>query len=362
ELDYANIGEGHFSDARGAALGGAGVAMPYGIASMVVNPALLHAYDRSEANHKFGVFAGYGRDSLFKAEIVPAGFWYCQPTIGSAGLSYRLLQQSATNNQYEINLVHSQRFFDKSLSQGPVDYGLAIRYQKTNWIAPGVLDSLYSYHRDTIKIVDSTFSDYEFNKHVRQQRLIVDLGFFQATFADNIDFGVTLKNLLGYQWNEANPYPADTIIPKKTAPIINGGTTQARVIESLDSLYYVRSYKQSQGWQDWTYKNILLGICIHKNLSNRAIIISIPADLELVSLFNRKQKTGYIFRCGAELAFPNNFFLRAGYAHAPSVYYQGLPLNMVSQFSGGAGFKTDYFALDFYFKPGEWGLAGTVEF
>jgi hypothetical protein len=40
---------------------------------------------------------------------------------------------------------------------------------------------------------------------VRDRRLLLDIGFFQENVWPNIDFGLTMRNLLGYVWSSENP-------------------------------------------------------------------------------------------------------------------------------------------------------------
>jgi hypothetical protein len=362
ELDYPYLGEGHFFDGRSMALGGAGCALPYGISSTPLNPALLETFDRMREHAHGGVYAGFGRDSMFSSTIFPAGIWYTQPLLGSTGLGYRFLQRSDTNSQSEFSLTHSKRFFEKSLSQGPVDYGLALRYEKTEWVSENVLDSLYKYHYDSTQtLIGSSYSDWSALKHIRQGRLVLDLGFFQSSIAEHLDFGITFKNLLGYAWTQTNPYVAETLIVLEKDTITLDNQQYIRIKKSLDSVYYVHEYKQSEHWFDLRYKNILTGICFHNTISDM-VSIAIPADLEFTSLFDSRQKKGVIFRVGLEAVVNQVIYLRGGYARAPLTFYDGEEIKAISRFSGGAGFHTEFFNVDLYLTVGQWGLAASTAF
>ncbi len=353
-----------FSDARSAAMAGAGCALLGPMSAATLNPALPNAFLVNNQITRGVISLGYARDSLFGEHVVPEGICYNLGSAGTIGISYRYLRQSATHYQHEGTLNLSGRLFEKSLSQGAVDYGISIRYERTRWIRTD-LDSAFSLRTDTTAPIARIFSGLPAEGTVFDQRFIVDLGFFQKNVADRLDFGLSVHNLLAYAWKEHSPTLLTQHIPLSYA--INDTTHRvdsSQVTSYLDSNYYSWQSEKTQGWLPASYRRITVGIAYTTPILEDKVTLIIPADLAFIGLFDRGTPTRMTLRAGVEARFLGYYALRFGYASAPMVVSLGELISKGSKINenliiGGGGFSVSPFAADLYISKNNWGLTLT---
>lgn len=354
-----------FVNAGSAGLAGAGCAIPGGITAVYSNPALPNAYHKYYHEKKISLSTGYGRDSLFKELILPIGFCFTGENMHTEGMLFRYLKNTDNSFLREITVNWSAQLYDGS-KQGAVEQGFNLRYEKMEWETTG-FDTLWSYHRDSAgSVIDSIFSGYVSDGKIKENRLMVDVGFYQRDVLENIDFGVTFNNLFGYLWNKEKPTTTTKKIVLKQDTLITDTDTTFITTEYLDSNYYVLDYRKSRGRIPGTYRFLTIGTALRSRIFNNTIGILIPFDLRFIGLFDRKIKTRVAILTGIEVNILKNFFVRFGYTTQPDNIQMDILKNKkekikVRSISGGAGVFFDTFSIDFYAKDRDtWGGDLTV--
>jgi len=342
-----------FFSAMSAGLGGAGTAIPYGIANGFINPALVYSY-RSDVDKVHGtVMAGYGRDSIFDRHIAPFGANYSNPD-GALGIFYRPMVSGTFGDVQEWILNLSGRLFDNATQQGPVDFGLNIRFDDYDWTTPTmpmlrdrkiIFDST-GQAIDTLFIGDRTSANTE--GMIRDRRLIFDVGFFQSDVAPNLDFSLTSLNLAGYRITQEKP---DVEVTYDTI----GDTI-------LQDISYGDDEIKNQGWIKSPHRTITVGMAYHIDLTNNALRFSFPFDVEVLGLFESNVKTAFTLYSGVQVRVKDMVFLRFGYARAPgSIVANAEKLPLKNFFSGGAGVSIDPVTFDFFITEDRWGVNGQFD-
>lgn len=344
--------------ARSSALGYAGVAVACGPATAFLNPALLNASDSNRPATEFTV--SYGRDSLFEQHITSAGMCTrISPRLGIGGM-YRYLAAADQFIHHDVTLTLSGRLFRESFNQGAVDIGINFRWERMKSAA--TFTDSYAEYGDSFRRSDghvlfpadtligsSSRIDYDEN------RFLADIGFFQNEIANNIDFGVVLKNLAGYKISKNKPvlkrrqtfFPVDTL-----AGSVSQGTDTTGYVDSLTI-----EAENSSGWMKGNLRSVTAGFSLHKQLVRKKILIQIPLDFEFFGLLDGTMSTHTMLRTGAELWIRQSYCLRFGYARAPMMYTVS-DLENHNLFSGGAGVRFDRLSLDLFIKGSqEWGFA-----
>jgi hypothetical protein len=174
------------------AMAGSGIAIERGIASCLLNPALPNAYSRDHELKFMTLAGGYGRDNVFTSRTVPLGFSLTIPHTGTIGVLGRDMSAGENQNQYEATLSLSGRMFENNQNQGPVDIGVNVRYERAHWVTDG-FDTLRSavYDVNGAQFVrDSALTpgpSYIRSGDLQQDRLMVDVGFYQSRIADYVE-------------------------------------------------------------------------------------------------------------------------------------------------------------------------------
>jgi hypothetical protein len=343
ELDLILSPQRSFYSAGVKSLGDAGVANPIDLTSGFINPALVYSYLRKNNNKKGNISTGYGRDSLFDAHIIPFGIGYCTGD-GALGGFYRALisKQKRIQNEFVVNM--SGMLFAPSLDEsgnvamGQVDFGLNFRYDIFSWKTRtlGPFDSLPAINDAKIK----------------QKRLILDMGLYQSNIANNLDFALTIRNLLGYLWTDESPVVKDSL-HKEFLP---GGDS---IVNSVP--YYSYKTEKNKGWLENEYRTLTLGIVYH--MGGGAYQVSIPIDFEMLGLFDKHVRNLYVFRGGIEVTIQKHFSIRLGYSRTPGPIQSAWnEVKKMNVFTGGAGIAIDPVALDFYLSDGSFGTSVSCNF
>jgi hypothetical protein len=346
-------------DYRRAALGWSGCALTGGVEAAFQNPALPNAFARINNTRGLMAMSGYGRDDFFSGHIVMGGAAVVKPEKYTAGGLGRYLNGGEGNTDYAAELFYSARLFETSLSQGAVDAGLGLRFEKSSWevggfptlysIAHPIFDgentSLYGSH-----VLDSqTIS----SGRLRNQRLVLDVGFYQAKISDNVDFGLVLHNALGYQWSEQSPAPRTHTYLSDTVDV----PQQWQVVQVDQNRYEPGTSTTGEEWMSSGLRRLTMGVVVHSTLMDEALQVQIPVDLELLGLFEKGADKHALFRCGIEGLFRERIYGRFGFSRAPeqTVRGQSLPDN-VNEFSGGFGLQLNVLRIDCFIAPESWGV------
>lgn len=365
DLDMIYTTQHTFADVRSAGMGGSGVAVPGGITSTFLNPALVNTYVRMNEIASVLTTVAYGRDPVFADHVVPGGVSYSGDGVGTLGSAWRYLRDGESKNQYEAVVCYSGTLFEQSLDQGAVDFGVNLHYQQVAWVTHDFAD----LHRRTEKLiardsvtVDMVVSDSADEGKYRAYRILLDIGMFQAQVSDNIDFGVTFHNALGYEWFKERPhltvrdsFVVDTLLVGLSDTIFS---TQEAVYDSS----YTPGYVKGRDWVDKWYRRLTVGAAYRTSVLEENVGLTIPVDLEIIGLFDRGNKTHFVFRSGIEARIKENYILRFGYARQPKRLLRGVrKLENQNQFFGGAGFHLSPVSADFYFGKEQWALGVSFE-
>jgi hypothetical protein len=343
-------------DMRINGFAGAGCGLLEGISGIYANPALPHAFGTANPSRHFVIEAGYGRDRIYSQHIIPAGA-SCMlgKEAGTVGLLYRYLRSDEERSQHEAVLNYSSRLFEKSTAHGAVDYGVNIRYERANWQLKS-FDSIPSIitRRDSTQyvVVDTTWSGFDGPGAQRDNRLLLDIGFYQAYIAERLDFGLTFTNLLGYVWRERHPY---------TREFPYGDSTYS------DSTAYVDATERSEGWIDAAHRCLSVGVAFKTPILSDNVKVIIPFDLEFLGLnfFEHDTPTRVTLRTGIEASFLDHYALRFGYARAPRKVIMRDVRNKDKKindniFTGGGGASVAPFSADFYIGLNEFGISARI--
>lgn len=359
-------------DVRAAGTARAGVAIPGGIGSASTNPALPRAYARGLDLKGLMASAGYGRLPVFDRHVVPAAIAFNSEEYGLFGLCGRYLDGGTQQRQYELSVVYSGRMFDKSMDQGAVDFGVAIRYERMRWMYTG-LDTLFSRHfsRSTDSEIgfvnDSIWPDTQVPSHgyLFQQRLILDVGLYQAKISDRVDFGVVFHNVLGRYWNQERPQVKSNVTDEQKAHVYDEqGIPFDRVDEYvLETHYSDTMSKVSSDWLASNHRRITAGIAFTTPILDDKVWLVVPVDLEMIGIFDRSFKTRFLFRSGVEAVIQERFAARLGYAREPEDVMRGdgddFP-KYSNVLTAGAGVIFSPVAIDFAVARSRWLVSVSV--
>jgi hypothetical protein len=348
-----------FVNARTAAMAGAGCALLDGAGAADVNPALPNAYATYRGGLHLSAAAGYGRDSVFRF-ILPGAIVLCLGDYGSAGAFARWLKRDDRHYQYEGAATWSGRLFEKSMTQGAVDLGVNVRFERTWWE-----DSLHTvrylrphWDADTHVVYDTlAVSPPGPLGRWREDRLLLDVGFYQKEVAEHVDFALVCHNLLGYRWNLNLPGLASEAAGADSLDM-------AHILERDTMLFKDRT--ESRDWLSGAYRRVTVGIAFSAPIWHDQAVLAVPADVDFMGLFESGVKMRLAVRIGAELTFMEYFHLRGGYAYAPTAMsiadmYDGARRPHKNLLRAGAGFRTNNVMVDFYMARNEWGAtAGTA--
>jgi hypothetical protein len=360
EPDYFMMSQNSFHSPVAKALGNAGVAHPADIASGLINPALNYSSIRYK--ERGGALSlGYARDTFFTKHIVPVGIEFATPE-GSLAFFYRYLNGKQYTRKHEYILSISSQLSgaddESERKSGPVDFGANARYEvlsvKHRNIGPflnriSVWDSASALKTDSVTGSVGVIS----NSWQRIYRLYLDIGFFQADVLPNLDFGLTLRNLFGYEWNSK-------------APIIRDSTKSYKIGKDsvMEQLYvYTNETLKEEGFIEKEKRLITIGLLYHLLNNSTIFHINVPVDIEIIGLLDKKIKNQYTIRCGIEGVIKDKIFLRAGYTKAPEfikIYQENLKYSNL--FSFGGGVKIDPIACDFYITKDAFGIGTSYTF
>ncbi len=326
-------------------LGDAGIAFPLDISGGMINPALAYSYRKSVQDVHGSVFSSYGRDSTFDNHIMPLGASY-STSEGAMAFYYRLLKDKGEMRQNEFVFNISGQLSGNSETQGAVDLGVNLRLENFKWgdrplgsLPQRVLfrDSTGEWSGDSV----NRWSEDSERGSVMERRLLLDIGFFQENVWPNIDFGLTMRNLLGYVWSAENP---DTAFSERIVSPESADEDTALV----RTYYYKSGVDKSRGWTSGKYRGLAAGIVYHLPLGQN-FKLSFPIDFEFIGLFDKKIKNRAIFRGGIQGKISQNFYLRVGYSRAPEFLLTGINgFKNINVFTGGGGIAIAPVKLDFY--------------
>jgi hypothetical protein len=354
ETDHILLAAEHIpATSRSAALGGSGTALADGLSCVLLNPSLFHSYN-------VGVSAGivssimYGTgEERFGKHLMTASAGARLLEALSLGVVYRYLKASADSsmdNQVVLNV--SGRLFDRSLTEGMVNAGINIRYEKLSW-TESLLDTLYSISYLSAQKSDTSLS----GGHAERRRLALDIGLYQKDLGEGLDFGVTFHNVLGYSWSQESP----TRIDRDT--VIHDTLNPAATVDSILVSEYAAGTSSYNLWQKKYCRRLTAGIAFHKEVLEGKAEILLPFDLEIFNFLDFKTHQHFSVRTGMEVCISGKYSLRFGYARAPEAYPELMDdLKNGNIFSGGAGLRISRFGADLYIRQRAWGLAGTLTF
>ena len=351
-----------FISAASEGLGGAGCALPWNVQSVFANPALLYSCRNGAASVSRSAAFGYGRDSLFDRYIVPVGMSYVRQR-NAVAVGFRALSSSAGLDEYEATATLCRRVWGSADEIGPVDLGANIRFAYADGKRSSfdTLATVFSFEtpsgaktrpdsivRDGLPPASGMF---------REDRLLLDLGFFKPEIAENIDFGLTIKNLAGFFWGIEAP---DTI---KSAGTV--GTVQDTVTVVRTSAGYGGGSRRYAGMVPGKYAVFSAGLNYRFPAAENDISFCFPADVDFYGLLDRKVKQVAAFHLGVQAHFSREFFLRIGYSLAPSILpadFQTIPL--INNVSFGASILPPGLpvAIDCYFSHYDWGMNAAVDY
>jgi len=287
-------------------LAGAGTALPLGGFQGLVNPALT-AVVGAAAN---GVLsAGYGRDPAFDRLALPFGAVVTEKQ-GALGGFYRFLNgKHGTVHDGVLNMAG--RMFEQVDEQGPVDFGVNVRYEQSKW--------RHSFSSDSGQTTNDVTA--------HSKSILLDIGFYQTHILPGLDFSLVAANLNGYRW--------------------------------LDS----DSTDKQRGGMGWGYCSVIVGAAYSLPLLNGDLLFQLPIDLEFTNLFNKSAESECTLRTGLDARIIKMFNLRFGYALAPED-----PLDLIRDFDhknlffGGIGVFVKPVQVDFFAGKNEFGASASYWF
>jgi len=332
---------------RYAGLANSGSALPGGVMSAFLNPALPRAF--AIENDLKGLSAGveYGRDNVYRNHIFPAGISYSNSEAGTYGVAARYLEGGSDKKEYDAMLFYSGKLFDQSTTQGRVDFGIALRYEKARW-STGRPDTLFN-KRFVNGTVDSnsieTGAVYNGNGEIVDQRFICDIGFYQSNVANNLDFGLVLYNVFGHRWLSEKPR------------VVGEQTTQNDSI--ADSTYeYLSKAEKTDAWLQKHSRRMKVGLLFSSEVLEGKMTLRIPLDVDFFGIFDRDYKTKLTIRFGVEATYREFISARFGLARQPEEVLRSdskLPKN-TTVITGGAALHIKMIQADFNFARGVIGV------
>jgi hypothetical protein len=342
-------------------MGGAGCAMLDDIGSSLVNPALLNAWNRTIENSHWSVWAGFGNDSLFSA-VTPVGASRYIPGVGTFGLMGRYDRNSPSTFEQEGALVFSTRLFEHTVSKGGIDCGITLKGQNMSWTLntfPALHSLRYLSGPDSsyILAVDSA----EGSK-IRERGVAMDIGLYQSSLAERVDFGVTCYNVFGRTWRWSRPS-----LKKHREYIIHTDTIDYPFSEEkdttgyIDSRWYENYFSKNDFWTDSRYRSVKIGVALKTYLREYDVEVILPADIELLDITGVKHA---MLRAGVEAQIYGNFYLRAGFAREPRRYtaVTAGTFENENRFSFGAGASFFPVSFSMCFGRGGMGFDSCVRF
>jgi hypothetical protein len=350
-----------FYSAVQKSLGDAGIALPTDLSSAILNPAASYSYRRAIPKNRGSVLAGYARDSIYDRNILPFAVSYAAGNQGTVALFYRYLDSYSGLKDNEVTLNFSGQMAPQCDNQGPVDFGINIRFESNKM---SYINSFPTY--TTIKdssgkwINDKVSGDNDIltKQNETEKRFAIDIGFFQSNITPGLDFGLTMKNLTGYRWIENSPY--NTFKDSGFVRVNPDSTTDSVVLHWVETGSGV---KKSRCWTQGGYRTISAGLNYRFTFANGKIEISLPADLEMLGLFDKKIKNKFVFHGGVQGKLSNNFYVRLGYSRAPiSILTDLNQIKNVNVFTGGAGIAIAPVNMNFYISNNSLGLTSSFDF
>lgn len=356
EVDRIFLVQDRFYSSALKSLGSAGIALPADLFSGQLNPALTFSHHHTIVPQSQGTVAlGYGRDSIFNSLILPAGFSYSTQE-GTLGLFYRFMRGKKDILQHEMAINFAGQIFSNSDDQGAVDFGMNLRFEKMVWEkrTPGVQHFLAADSGKWIleREYENSLPDQDYS--IRDKRALLDIGFFQPHILENMDFGLVIRNILGYVWSYGNQ---DTVYYDTLAD------SQGYDSVMIKTSGFTNNKKATQGWTRGVNRTMIAGIVYHASISNNKILLNLPLDLEIRGLFNKSIKNRYIFRGGLEAEIARHVVLRFGYARAPGRLKSSWEeIKNINVFTGGAGLRISSLSFDFYVSDNAFGLSGSFSY
>lgn len=336
------------------AMADAGIALPTGIFSGLINPALTFSNHQCMNQYNGNVSAGYGQDSIFNRYILPAGLTYSTDE-GSMGLFCRFMKGEKSISQQEIVINFAGQMFTKSDNQGSVDFGMNFRFEKMVWEnRPAQLQHFFA--NDSGEWIKEgspeTFSTSQ-NNSIRDKRALLDIGFFQPGILENIDFGLVVRNLLGYVWTYGN---SDTVFYDTLRNSLGIDSAMEKTIS------FTNNKSSSRGWTGGINRTLTTGFTYHAAIGNK-MQLNIPLDFEFRGLFNKNIKNRCFFRGGLEADIAGHVMLRFGYARAPGrLRSTWQEIKNINIFTGGAGMRISSVSFDLYATSHAFGLNGSFNY
>lgn len=360
ELDRIFTPQRSFYSSAFKSLGDAGIALPLDISGGLLNPALVFSYRKQIQEVHGSISAGYGRDSIYNRHIMPVGVSYANAEGAIAGF-YRLLMNDRELVQHEIAFNISGQMFQNAEQQGPVDFGMNIRYEKMDWkkrplgalpITRYSSDSLGGWNFPTI--IDT--NDTSVLGEISENRVLMDIGFYQSDVWPHVDFGLTMRNLLGYVWTREKP---DTGHIDSVSWL---DSTQSDSVMTRTSVYKDKMQKSGE-WISGRHRTLAAGIVYRVEMAGGNLRLSLPLDIEILGLFDKKVKNRFMFRGGIQAGVSQHFFARFGYSRAPGpIEAAHKELKNINIFTGGAGIAIAPVTLDFYVSKDTFGTTASFNY
>jgi len=343
-----------FSSAALEGSGSAGIALPAGLDYGWINPALIYS---STKGARAAFSTGYGRDSLFDRHIVPVTAARVEGK-GAIGGMYRYLSGNSGYTQHEAALNFSGELFDKVDVQGAVDFGVTLRYV---WS----FDKRFETQRFAVEryIIDSAGAEtmlgvvdsisLQYRGDASSRIFSTDIGFYQPDIMPHLDFGLTVTNLAGYRWD--NRRPVIDGVDSAAGDTVVGGDTSSLVVRHYR---YLDETKKGSGGLASRYRTLTIGVAYRTG--SEALRITLPVDLVLLGLFDRKMENTFVFRGGVVAALGDALTVRIGYAREPKTILEGITtFRNVNIISGGAGLNLGGGVFDFFFSNSGFGVSAS---
>ncbi len=357
EIDYALMSRYGFYSAAIKGTADAGVALPGDVVYGIRNPALFFS---SITDRTTEIACGYGRDPLFDGHIADFAAAYTNGR-GALGGAYRYLSAHIPMRQHETTLNLSGILFENTDVKGRVDFGVNFRYEWMNLSGTGhrtMPVERYEVDRWGTTIYKTTIDSIQvqYSREPTARRFIMDIGFYQPDFLDNLDFGLSILNIMGYRWEERKPHIITSDLSQYDSVTVTGDTI--RVIYKTYSFVY----ENAKGGLPGRYKTPVIGI-VYRMEASSAFRMYFPADIEIPGLFDKKTKNRFVFRCGICSEINHMFLLRLGYAREPeTISEENFGFKNRNRFSAGCGVLFTNIKFDFYISEDAFGLSGNYRF
>ncbi len=354
EVNRIFLTQNRFYGASLKALADAGIAFPSDISSGFVNPALTFSSHQSVAQTHGTISTGYGQDTIFDRLIMPLGVTY-STSEGALGLFYRFLKGSDDIKQHEVIINIAGQMFSKSDQQGAVDFGINFRFEKLTWNKRPSKTNIF-FADDSGHWINKLTPDSSTTRFgsIRDKRFLLDIGFYQPQIFENLDFGLTMRNLIGYVWTYGNI----EIISQDTLRDSFGNDSVM-----IQTVSYTGPKEASKDWTKGINRTLSAGIVYHTPLGDSRLMLNFPIDFEIMGLFDKHVKNRCIFKGGIEAEIGSHFALRFGYSRAPGKLRSTWEeIKNINIFTGGAGLKISPVACDFYITQGAFGITASFDY